>query len=246
MHFAASSIIARSLTHPMEYVVNNVVAGTALLEAMRTTGVGRVVFSSSASVYGEPSQVPVPEDEPKHPLQMYGATKLAFEQVLEAYHHSFGFSAVCLRYFNAYGPGDLQQPVTRAVPRWIQAALTDRPLTMFWKGEQYRDYVFVDDIARAHLDVLGLDGFHVFNIGSGSGILMRDVVTHLEGIVGRTLNVRDAGERPGDPMRLVADVRRIRHAAGWEARTPLREGLEQAVDFYERHRSAWEQGLQAE
>jgi UDP-glucose 4-epimerase len=243
MHFAASSIIARSFTNPMEYVQNNVVNATNLLEAMRQTGVRKLVFSSSASVYGEPERVPVHEGDPKRPLQMYGATKLAFEEVLHAYNRSFGISSVSLRYFNAYGPGDLQQPVTRAVPRWIQAALTNRPLRMYWKGEQYRDYVFVDDIARAHIEVLPLEGYHVFNVGSGDGILMKDVAGRLGEITGRQLTIEDAGERPGDPMRLVADVSRIREAVGWEARTPLREGLAEAVRFYEGCRPMWEPRL---
>jgi len=243
MHFAASSIIARSFTNPMEYIENNVVNATNLLEAMRQAGVRKLVFSSSASVYGEPERIPVREDDSKRPLQMYGATKLAFEEVLHAYHSSFGISSVSLRYFNAYGPGDLQQPVTRAVPRWIQAALTDRPLRMYWKGEQYRDYVFVDDIARAHIEVLPLEGYHVFNVGSGDGILMKDVAGRLGEITGRQLTIEDAGERPGDPMRLVADVSRIREAVGWEARTPLREGLAEAVRFYEGCRPMWEPRL---
>lgn len=243
LHFAASSIIARSFSDPMEYVRNNVVNGTRLLEAMRRAEIRHFVFSSSAAVYGEPAHIPVKEQEAKHPLQVYGATKLAFEQVLEAYYHAFGMNSVCLRYFNAYGPGDWQQPVTRAVPRWIQAALTQRPIKMFWKGEQCRDYVFVDDIAQAHLDVLGLDGFSTFNIGSGSGILMRDLALTLQEIVGTKLVIEDAGERPGDPMQLVADIGLIREVVGWEPRTTLRTGLQQAVEFYENSRPHWQPKL---
>lgn len=243
MHFAASSIIGRSYTDPLEYVENNVMNGTRLLEAMRLAGVAKIVFSSSASVYGEPQRIPIQEDDPKHPLQMYGATKLAFEQVLEAYHYSFGLNAVALRYFNAYGPGDLQYPVTRAVPRWIQAALSNRPLRQFWNGRQYRDYVYVRDIALAHTAVLGLSGLHFLNIGSGAGVLMADVSARLEQIVGRKLQVLDAGERRGDPMRLVADTSRIQGLLGWAPRTTLLDGLRSAVEFYELHRHVWEPRL---
>lgn len=143
VHLAARSIIAGSFEDPLGYVHTNVLSGTLLLEAMRAHGVKHIVFSSSASVYGEPVNIPVREDDPKFPLHIYGATKLAFESILLGYYSAFGINSVSLRYFNAYGPGDLQEPVTRAVPRWIRAALTGKPVTVYWKGNQYRDYVFV-------------------------------------------------------------------------------------------------------
>jgi UDP-glucose 4-epimerase len=240
MHLAASSIIERSLTDPMEYVRNNIVAGTALLEAMRAVGVHRMVYSSSAAVYGEPERVPIPEDAPCRPLQVYGATKLAFEEILSAYAGSFGFDAVCLRYFNAYGPGDLQEPVTRAVPRWIRAALCGEPLVMYWGGRQRRDYVYVDDIARAHIAVLGLDGFHVFNLGSGDGVVMADVARTLEGVLGTPQKRIEMGERRGDAAQLVADISRITQAVGWRPTTGLEEGLTAAVAFYRNTRELWQ------
>jgi UDP-glucose 4-epimerase len=234
MHFAASSIIARSFSNPLEYVENNVLNGTYLLEAMRETGVKHIVYSSSASVYGEPRRIPVREDDPKHPLQLYGATKLAFENVLEGYYRAFGINSVSLRYFNAYGPGDLQEPVTRAVPGWIRAALADEPITLYWRGQQYRDYVFVEDIAAAHIQVLGLEGLHAYNIGNGEGILMSDVLATLQELFPKPLRVVDGGERPGDPMRLVADISRIAREVGWRPQTKLREGLATTVPFYEK------------
>jgi UDP-glucose 4-epimerase len=240
MHFAASSIIARSLTNPMEYVRNNVVAATTLLEVMREAGVRRMVFSSSAAVYGEPERVPVPEEAARRPLQMYGATKLAFEEILSAYVSSFGFDAVCLRYFNAYGPGDLQEPVTRAVPRWIRAALCGEALVTYWGGRQRRDYVYVDDIARAHVAVLGLTGFHAFNLGSGDGVIMADVAHTLERVLGTHLDLVDIGERPGDPSQLVADISRIQQVVGWQPTIGLEEGLTAAVAFYQATRGTWQ------
>lgn len=239
MHFAASSIIARSFSDPLEYVENNIVNGTRLLEAMRQRGVRQLVFSSSASVYGEPERIPVREDDAKQPLQMYGASKLAFENVLQGYYHAFGIHSVSLRYFNAYGPGDLQEPATRAVPRWIRAALGDEPIVLNWGGQQYRDYVFVEDIARAHIRVLGMEGLHAFNVGTGSGVLMRDVVDALEAVLAKPLRVVDGGPRPGDPMRLVADTTRLREATGWAPKVELREGLRRAVAFYVAQRRHW-------
>ena len=240
MHLAGSSIIARSFTDPIEYVQNNVVGGVKLLEAMRAAHVRHLVFSSSASVYGEPQRIPVHEDDPKRPVHLYGASKLAFEGLLQAYHHAFGINSVSLRYFNAYGPGDLQEPVTRAVPRWIRAALTGQPIVLYWQGQQCRDYIFVEDIARAHVDVLGLPGLHVYNLGTGHGILMRDMVSMLQGLVDKPLRIIHGGQRAGDPMRLVADISRIGKEVGWRPETELGDGLAQTIPFYDSHRHLWE------
>lgn len=239
MHFAASSIIARSFSDPLEYVQNNVVTGANLLEAMREAGVEHIVYSSSASVYGEPARIPISEDDPKQPLQLYGATKLAFENVLQGYYNAFGINSVSLRYFNAYGPGDLQEPVTRAVPAWIRAALTDEPIVLYWRGDQYRDYVFVEDIAAAHIRVLGLEGLHAYNIGAGEGVLMKDVIATLQALFPRPLRIVDGGERPGDPQRLIADVSRVRAEVGWQPQTKLRDGLARTIPFYQRTRGMW-------
>lgn len=239
MHFAASSVVAGSYTDPMEYVHNNIINGIKLLEAMRAADVRYLVFSSSASVYGEPQRIPVHEDDAKRPLQVYGASKLAFECLLGGYYHAFGISSVSLRYFNTYGPGDLQEPVTRAVPRWIRAALTEQPIVLHWEGKQNRDYVFVQDVARAHIQVLGMDGLHVYNIGSGDGVLMRDVLRVLEGLLEKPLRVIDGGQRAGDPMRLVADISQISREVGWRPSTPLEEGLAETIAFYDRTRDLW-------
>jgi UDP-glucose 4-epimerase len=239
MHFAASSIIARSFSDPMEYVRNNVLNGANLLESMREAGVKHIVYSSSASVYGEPVHIPINEDDPKQPIQLYGATKLAFETILQGYYHAFGINSVSLRYFNAYGPADLQEPVTRAVPRWIRAALTDEPIVLYWRGEQCRDYVFVEDIAAAHIRVLGLKGLRVYNIGDGEGILMKDVVATLQELFPKPLRVVEEGERTGDPARLVADISRIVSEVGWRPQTKLRDGLARTIPFYEKTRAIW-------
>src|SRR5690242_12661143 len=128
MHFAASSIIQFAFERPLEYFENNFNRGVRLLEAMRTHGVKRIVASSTASVYGEPVRIPIDEDDPKQPAQAYGASKLAFEAALSAYYHAYGIHSTAFRYFNAYGPRDEQRPVTRAVPRWIKAALKHEPI----------------------------------------------------------------------------------------------------------------------
>jgi UDP-glucose 4-epimerase len=234
IHLAATSIIQETLDDPASTYRNNVSNGINLLEAMRQTGVGKIINSSTAAVYGEPQNIPVGENDPKHPITPYGASKRAFELALEAYHASYGLNAVSLRYFNAYGPRDEQRPRTRAVPKWIEAVLQERPVDVFWHGRQYRDYVYVGDIAEAHLRVLSLDGLHTFNVGSAHGVYMLDVLETMGRITGAAPIIRDLGERPGDPTRLVADTTRLFQTVGWRPQTPLEVGLRKSVDYYRR------------
>lgn len=232
MHLAASSIISVSYQKPLEYFENNFTNGLTLLEAMRKTGVTKIIYSSTSSVYGEPTKTPISEDMPTNPLHPYAASKLAFEYALQAYYYSFGIESVSLRYYNVYGPRDEQKPPTRAIPMWIDAVLRNKPVPWYWQGRQIRDYVYVKDIAQAHLDVLNLKGIHCFNIGSGKGVLMKDVFKMLEKIVGRKLKTKDMGERLGDPMRSFADIRKIRHAVGWVPNVSLEEGLAKTLAYY--------------
>ncbi len=231
-HFAASSFIQATIDDPVGCFQNNIMATVNLLEAMRKNKIRYLVNSSSASVYGEPEMVPVSEDSKKQPLQPYGASKLAVENILSSYHHAFGINSTSLRYFNAYGPQDEQLPITRAVPNWIKQVLTNQPISLYWKGKQLRDYVFVEDIAKAHLAVMNLDGYNYFNIGSGEGILMRDLLESIFKAIGRRTNIIDLGERPGDPMRLVADLTKIRKVVGWEPSFSFDLGIKQTVDYY--------------
>jgi UDP-glucose 4-epimerase len=232
MHFAASSIIQFSFEHPAEYVNNNVSRGVVLLEAMRRHGVPRIVFSSTASVYGEPSRIPVDEDDPKHPIQLYGASKLSFEMILSGYYYSFGINSTTFRYFNAYGPNDEQQPVTRAVPRWIKAALRDEPLVLYWGGEHLRDYVFVEDIVHAHMLAAEVDGCRTYNLGSGTGVIMRELAQEIVDLTGSNSPLVDGGERPGDVSRLIANTERVKRELHWAPRVPREEALKRTIAFY--------------
>jgi UDP-glucose 4-epimerase len=234
IHLAATSIIQETLDDPAATFRNNVTNGINLLEAMRHTGVSKIINSSTAAVYGEPQNIPVREIDPKHPITPYGASKRAFELALEAYHASYGLDAISLRYFNAYGPRDEQRPRTRAVPKWIEAVLQQKPVDVFWNGRQYRDYVYVGDIAEAHLRVLELEGLHIFNVGSANGVYMLDVLETMGRITGSRPVIRDLGERPGDPTRLVADTTRLFQTVGWRPATPLDIGLTKSVDYYRR------------
>ncbi len=233
-HFAAISIIKQSIDDPVNCFKTNIDGIINLLEGMRSNNVRFLVNSSSASVYGTPKVIPVPEDSEKEPLQPYGASKLAVEAILSSYFHTYGINSTSLRYFNAYGPFDEQMPVTRAVPTWIKAVLGNKPIPLYWKGEQLRDYVFVADIAKAHLAVMDLRGLNYFNIGSGKGILLKEILEKIFTKIGHRTEVLDMGERPGDPKDLVADTTKIKEAVGWVPSFDIDKGLDVTVDYYRR------------
>ncbi|OGY63907.1 MAG: hypothetical protein A3E64_02005, partial [Candidatus Harrisonbacteria bacterium RIFCSPHIGHO2_12_FULL_48_16] len=217
-HLAALGIISISLEKPEEAFRNNLMNGVRLLEAMRKKGVSKIVYSSSSSIYGEPKRNPVQEDDSKEPINPYGASKYTFEAALSAYAHSFGIGAIALRYFNVYGPGDEQKPVTRAVPSWIQWALTGDTVWIHWGGQQVKDYIYVDDVCRANIVAANskLKGFHAYNVGGGVGRKMLDIAMTIKKIIGKDLKIVDKGARPGDPDTLVADISKITKELGWK------------------------------
>lgn len=234
-HFAAISIIKQSIDDPELCFRTNINGTVNLLEGMRVSGVNYLVNSSSASVYGNPTTIPVPEDSEKIPLQPYGASKLAVEAILSSYFYTYGINSTSLRYFNAYGPYDEQKPVTRAVPTWIKAVLNKKPIPLYWKGDQLRDYVFVKDIAEAHLAVMDLKGFNYFNIGSGNGILIKDLLEKIFTKVGYRTEIIDKGERPGDPKYLVADTTKISSNLGWKPTFNIDNGLDITIDYFRKN-----------
>lgn len=232
MHLAASSIIKGSYENPSEYFENNLINGIKLLDAMRRKSIKKIIFSSTSSVYGEPVKTPVSEEDPTHPLNAYAASKLSFEHALVSYYHSFGIQSVTLRYYNVYGPRDEQKPLSRAIPTWVDAILQNKSVPWYWQGKQIRDYVYVTDIAQAHLDVLKLKGLHCFNVGSGKGVYMREVLWALESVIGHKVHTKDLGERKGDPMKSYADITRIQKSIGWSPTVSLLEGLKRTYEYY--------------
>ena len=214
-HLAATGIIKLSLENPPAYFENNLMNGIALLDAMRKKGVRKIVYSSSSGVYGEPERVPIKEDDRKEPVSPYGASKFAFEHALTSYYHAFGIESVSLRYFNVYGPGDKQQPVTRAIPQWIQAALKKEVVPVYWNLEQTKDYIFIDDVVRANLLAAERGkGTAVYNVGSGKGYVMRELFSTLEKVLGRTLPKKNMGERKGPPENRPAAILYRRSSIG--------------------------------
>src|SRR3990167_10615290 len=159
IHMAGLIVVPESVKDPVSYCQNNVLGTVAFLNSMREAGVKKIIYSSSACVYGTPDSLPIKEDAPLRPDNPYGATKAAVEVFLQAYHECYGFDVTILRYFNPYGPGKLYPPITHAIPNFIMATLAKKPIPLYWQGEQIRDFIYIEDLAQAHIDVLQLSGF---------------------------------------------------------------------------------------
>ena len=233
IHLAALVPVPTSIERPVDFVENNVVNTVRLLEAMREAGVRRIVFSSSATVYGSPRNLPLREDEPIA-LQSnpYGASKVAAEGFIAVYHNLYNFDATILRYFNPYGPYELCEPETHAIPNIVRSAIEKTPIPLYWKGEQIRDFIFIEDLARAHVAVLDRRGLNYFNVGSEKGVAVKQILQVVTDIVGYPLLIDDRGERAGDVHATYATSEKLRIETGWQASVNLEEGLERTVAFY--------------
>ncbi|MBI2599093.1 UDP-glucose 4-epimerase GalE [Candidatus Curtissbacteria bacterium] len=234
VHMAGLIVVPESVKNPIKYVNNNVLGTVSFLQSMRETGVKKIIFSSSACVYGTPDSLPIKENAPLHPDNPYGATKASIESFLGTFHANFDFDVTILRYFNPYGPGELHNPETHAIPNFIKATLAKKPIPLYWKGEQIRDFIYIEDLVRAHTDVLGLSGFNIFNLGTQTGIKVKDVVDKIFEIAGFEVPIDNLGKRPGDIPANYASSQKLHQAVGWKAKTNLDEGLQSTIDFYKK------------
>ncbi len=259
IHFASLIEVGRSVTDPDLFYDHNVTGTATLLAAMREAKTPRLVFSSSAAVYGQqPSTDAILETAHKDPASPYGDTKLACERMIAAQCRAFGLTGVALRYFNAAGSdpdgriGESHQPETHLIPLAIDAALgLGPPLTLFGvdfdtpDGSCLRDFIHVDDLAQAHVRALSLDlapgRFEAFNIGTGQGHSVLEVLRAVERATGRPVPHQIGARREGDPASLIAAAVKARAQLGWEAR---RSDLDQIVSDALRWRSARRYGLQ--
>lgn len=232
LHFAAASQVGESMKEPLLYYENNLCATVALLRSMRRHEVGRIVFSSSAAVYGEPDTVPIPEESPKAPTNTYGETKLAMERLMHWCHVAYGLEYVSLRYFNAAGAspsgiiGEDHTPETHLIPLVLQAAQGRREKVSIF-GDDYptpdgtciRDYIHTSDLASAHLlaarRLLAGEGSGIFNLGSEHGLSVRQIIDAAREVTGRDFPVEVAPRRAGDPAVLIASNRKAREELGW-------------------------------
>jgi len=239
MHFAAHAYVGESVENPRKYFHNNVTAALALLDAVMESRVRKFIFSSTCAVYGNPVKVPITESNPRQPVNPYGATKLAFENALEAYSLAYGLRFVSFRYFNAAGAdesgkiGENHHPETHLIPLIFQAIQGKRAALEIF-GDDYqtpdgtciRDYIHVNDLADAH--VLGLEYLSkaesaAFNLGTGKGYSVQEVVASVEKVTGHKVPTHIGPRRAGDPAELVADPSRAESSLNWKAKRSLKE-----------------------
>jgi len=233
IHMASLIEVSESVKDPEGFAKNNILGSVTLLEAMRETKVKKIIFSSTASVYGDkPSNLPITEDSKVLAANPYGASKVAVENFLYSYHFNYGFDVVSLRYFNAYGPGEVHDPETHAIPNFVKAALAQEPIPLYWKGEQVRDFIYVDDLAEAHVAVLDIEGFNVFNVGTEKGIKIMEVIHMIADILGKDVKVEHLGERKGDVAATYASSYKLKKATGWQAKVNLKEVLEKTIEWF--------------
>ncbi|MCZ6669406.1 MAG: UDP-glucose 4-epimerase GalE [Acidobacteria bacterium] len=252
IHMAARSQVGESVRDPGVYYDHNVRRSLELLEGMREAGCKRMVFSSSAAVYGEPKTVPILEEHPALPTNPYGATKLCFEEALGWYRQAYGFGFISLRYFNAAGAvpedrlGEDHDPETHLIPLVLQTALgrrerlvihgTDYPTP---DGSCIRDYIHVVDLARAHVQAAkrlsaGSPGA-IYNLGTGTGTSVKEVIAVARTVTGREIPTQEGPRRAGDPAVLVAASSRTQAGFDWTPRIPLRKIIESAWDWHSRN-----------
>ena len=233
MHFAAYAYVGESVTDPAKYYRNNVLGTLSLMEAMRASGVKRIVFSSTCATYGVPEVVPIRETLPQKPINPYGFTKLVIERALADYTRAYGWGYAALRYFNASGAspdgqiGEDHDPETHLIPLVLDVALGKRPHILIFGGQFdtpdgscIRDYIHVDDLATAHLAALERLGPGVelkLNLGTGQGSSVKQVIEVCRKVTGHPIPAQVTDPRPGDPPVLVADASLAKQELGWEA-----------------------------
>jgi UDP-glucose 4-epimerase len=240
-HFAAKALIPESVTNPALFFRVNLIAATTMLDVVREAGIKRIVFSSTAAVYGNPVEVPISEDHPKNPVNSYGESKLAYERLLWWYAKAYGMSVCAFRYFNAAGAtdtlGEEHEPETHILPLLFEAALGEREFFTIYgtdyqtpDGTCLRDFVHVIDIAQAHilaLKILDQPGFAVYNIGLGSSYSVREVHACVERVVGTKVPFRVGGRRAGDPAILCASPERLMRELHWK---PQHSALDHIIE----------------
>ena len=252
IHFAAYIAVGESTKAPEIYFSNNVAGSASLFEAMQQAGVNKLVFSSTAAAYGIPKVVPITEDQPNAPINPYGDSKVMVEKMIEVLDQYRGFKSIRLRYFNACGAepeaglGECHDPETHLIPLILGAVLTGNPVTVF--GDDYdtpdgtciRDYIHVSDLSEAHVLAVeyllkgGEPG--IFNVGSGAGHSVKEVLTTVEEVTGQKVPQKLGARREGDPPRLVADSTRLQRTLNWKpTRADLARIVADAWEFAKKH-----------
>ncbi len=251
IQFAASAYVGESVENPRKYFRNNVTNTLNLLDAMLEADVQHLVFSSTCATYGQPEHIPIDEDHPQNPINPYGETKLIVEKALRWYAQAYALEYVALRYFNASGAdesetiGEDHDPETHLIPLILQAAAGERERIEIYgtdyptdDGTAVRDYIHVTDLARAHVKALeylqrGSES-DVFNLGTGRGYSVREMVQSAERVSGRSVRAHEAPRRAGDPPRLIADPSKAERVLGWRAEYDLETIMQTAWNWQQK------------
>ncbi len=253
MHFAAYSQVAESVKDPGKYYRNNIGGTLNLLDAMRTHGINKIVFSSTAATYGEPQYIPIDEGHPQIPVNPYGRSKLIVETIMDDYDQAYGIKSVRLRYFNAAGAdsqariGEWHEPETHLIPNILKAAGNTSKVFQLYgtdydtrDGTCVRDYIHVEDLAQAHLKALEYleagGGTSAFNLGTNDGNTVREVFAVCEQVTGQAIPLKEQPRRPGDPAVLIADNTKVRTTLSWTPEKTLTEAVQSAWGW-ERNRT---------
>jgi UDP-glucose-4-epimerase len=259
IHFAANSLVGESMQLPLKYYNNNVYGTQVLLEAMVANNVKRIVFSSTAAVYGEPECVPILENDRTKPTNAYGETKLAMEKMMKWADAAYGVKYIALRYFNVAGAnengliGEAHNPETHLIPLILQVPLGKREKIMVY-GDDYqtkdgtcvRDYIHVIDLINAHILAMNKlrEGYDsdVFNLGNGSGFTVKEMIEAAKKVTGFEIPVEITPRRSGDPAVLVASSKKARKILGWEPKfTNVEEVIRSAWNFHTTHKNGFEE-----
>ena len=241
MHFAANALVGESMQNPSKYFRNNIANGLNLLDAVISAGVEKIIFSSTCAIFGPPERVPIDETMTPRPINPYGESKLAFEKILRWYGEIHGLKFVSLRYFNAAGAstkfGEDHRVETHLIPNVLKVALGQKPTVEIFgtdyetpDGTCIRDYIHIVDLARAHILALNATKGDFYNLGTGGGASVRDVIDSCRKITGRNIDIVEKPRRPGDPPRLIASSEKIKRELGWQ---PQFQSLDAIIE------SAW-------
>ncbi|HET9857725.1 MAG TPA: UDP-glucose 4-epimerase GalE [Chthoniobacterales bacterium] len=241
MHFAANALVGESMQNPSKYFRNNIANGLNLLDAIVAAGVGKIIFSSTCAIFGPPERLPIDETTPPRPINPYGESKLAFEKILRWYGEIHGLRFVSLRYFNAAGAspnfGEDHRVETHLIPNVLKVALGEKPNVEIFgtdyetpDGTCVRDYIHILDLAHAHILALNSAKSDFYNLGTGGGASVREVIDSCRKVTGRKVDIVEKPRRPGDPPRLIASSEKIKRELGWK---PQFQSLDAIIE------SAW-------
>jgi len=244
IHMAASSIVSESVANPKKYYQNNVVNGLNLLETMLEFNVKKIVFSSTAAVYGEPKEIPITEEHLCNPTNPYGWSKFMFEQVLKDFDKAYGLKYISLRYFNAAGahPNGLlkerHSPETHLIPNILKATQEGRPVEIYGTdyptpdGTCIRDYIHVCDLAKAHIlslkKLIHMSESSYYNLGNGAGVSVKEVIKAVENILRKEIPIKISNRRPGDPAVLIASSQKIEAELNWRS---INKGIQTIISL---------------